>query len=58
MMNSFPMSGGFDRPQGSHENMLNAQATLALDVSKRNSILSHELSCRCRLSNRCSIEQC
>ena len=32
-MNSFPMSGGFDRPQGSHENMLNSQATLALDVS-------------------------
>ncbi|KAJ8737635.1 hypothetical protein PYW08_000230 [Mythimna loreyi] len=33
MMNSYPMSGGFDRPQGSHENMLNAQATLTLDDS-------------------------
>uniref|UniRef100_A0A2A4J7G3 GYF domain-containing protein n=1 Tax=Heliothis virescens TaxID=7102 RepID=A0A2A4J7G3_HELVI len=32
MMKSFPISGGFDRPQGSHDNMLNSQATLALDV--------------------------
>lgn len=34
MMNSFPpMSGGFDRPQGSHDSMMNAQASLGLDVS-------------------------
>ncbi|KAJ8737340.1 hypothetical protein PYW07_000611 [Mythimna separata] len=33
MMNSYPLSGGFDRPQGSHENMMNAQATLTLDDS-------------------------
>lgn len=33
MIPGFPIAGGYERPQGSHENMLNSQANLALDVS-------------------------
>lgn len=31
-MSQFPMSSGFDRPQGGHDNLLNSQS-LGLDVS-------------------------
>ncbi|CAH0578404.1 unnamed protein product [Chrysodeixis includens] len=32
MMSPFPMSGGFERPQGAHQNMLSSQNPLRLDV--------------------------